>query len=117
MIKRDHYLKEIRPFYESDLIKIIVGIRRCGKSVILEQVMSEIKKKSDNIIYLNFENEIILEQFKNARDVIKYVLENKKEGKCYLFFDEVQELNEWSKICKTLRLENCSIFITGSNLS
>ena len=115
MIKRDHYLKEIRPFYESDLIKIIVGIRRCGKSVILEQVMSEIKKKSDNIIYLNFENEIILEQFKNARDVIKYVLENKKEGKCYLFFDEVQELNEWSKICKTLRLENCSIFITGSN--
>ncbi len=49
--------------------------------------MSEIKKRSDNIIYLNFENEIILEQFKKARDVIKYVLENKKEGKCYLFFD------------------------------
>ena len=115
MIKREHYLKEIRPFYESDLIKIIVGIRRCGKSVILEQVMSEIKMKSDNIIYLNFENEMVLEQFKNAHDVIMYVLEHKKEGKCYLFLDEIQEMNQWSKICKTLRLENCSIFITGSN--
>ena len=53
MIKREHYIKSIRAFYDSDLIKIITGIRRCGKSVILEQVISEIKEKTDNVIYLN----------------------------------------------------------------
>ena len=56
MIYREHYIKPVRDFYESDLIKIITGIRRCGKSVILEQIMQEIGKKTDNIIYLNFED-------------------------------------------------------------
>ena len=56
MIKREHYIKNIRTFYDSDLIKIITGIKRCGKSVILEQVISEIKEKTDNVIYLNFED-------------------------------------------------------------
>lgn len=54
MIKREHYLSKVRGFYNSDLIKIIIGIRRCGKSIILAQIMEEIKKQSDNIIYLNF---------------------------------------------------------------
>ena len=53
MIKREHYVLKIRDFYYDDMIKIITGIRRCGKSVILEQIMDEIKKKSSNII-LNF---------------------------------------------------------------
>ena len=56
MIKREKYISRIRGFYESDLIKIITGIRRCGKSVLLEQIMEEIRAKSDNIIYLNFED-------------------------------------------------------------
>lgn len=56
MIKREHYIQQIRPFYESNLIKIITGIRRCGKSVIMEQIIQEIKEKTDNIIYLNFED-------------------------------------------------------------
>ena len=58
MIKRENYLKKIRPFYNQNLIKVITGIRRCGKSVILKQIMDEIKKtgiKEENIIYINFE--------------------------------------------------------------
>ena len=53
MIKREKYLNQIREFYDTDLIKIITGIRRCGKSIILEQIKNEIKGKSDNILYLS----------------------------------------------------------------
>lgn len=56
MIIREKYLKEIRPFYDSDLIKIITGIRRCGKSVILKTIYDEINKNSSNTIYLDFED-------------------------------------------------------------
>lgn len=52
MIKREHYIEQVRPFYESDLIKIITGVRRCGKSVFLDQIIKEISEKTDNIIYL-----------------------------------------------------------------
>ena len=54
MIKREHYLNQIRGFYESDLIKVITGIRRCCKSVILEEIKDEISQKSNNVIYLNY---------------------------------------------------------------
>ena len=66
LIKREHYLKRIRGFYDSDLIKIITGIRRCGKSIILEQIMNEIKEKTDTIIYLNFEDERIISNISNC---------------------------------------------------
>ncbi len=115
MINREHYIAQIRQFYDSDLIKVITGIRRCGKSVILEQIKSEIALKSDNIIHLNFEDKRVYSQIQNADDLIRYVDENKKEGKCYLFFDEVQVLDDWHIACKTLRLDNNSVFITGSN--
>lgn len=58
MLKREKYLEKIRDFYDSDLIKILVGIRRCGKSVILEQIMQELKERNvneDHIIYVNFD--------------------------------------------------------------
>ena len=70
MIKRENYLKQIRGFYDSDLIKIITGTRRCGKSIILEQIMEEIKTKSENIIYLNFEDERILSNISNASKLL-----------------------------------------------
>lgn len=74
MIKREHYLKRIRGFYDSDLIKIIIGIRRCGKSIILEQIMNEIKEKTDNIIYLNFEDEREFRAFNNIDNNLKKIL-------------------------------------------
>lgn len=115
MIKREHYLSKVRGFYNSDLIKIITGIRRCGKSIILEQIMEEIKKQSDNIIYLNFEDERVISNISNCELLLDYVDKNRKDGLCYVFFDEIQEVTDWQKACKTLRLHNTSVFITGSN--
>ena len=115
MIKREHYIEQIRGFYDSDLIKIITGIRRAGKSVILNEVMEEIKLKTDNVIYLNFEDERILSNISNCEKLLKYIDENRKEGKCYLFFDEIHEVKDWQLACKTLRLHDNSVFITGSN--
>ena len=115
MIYREHYIKQVREFYDSDLIKIITGIRRSGKSVVLEQIMDEIKKKSDNVIYLNFEDEKLLKEIPNGNKLIDYIEKNKKNGKCYIFLDEIQMVEDWQLACKTLRLYNNSVFITGSN--
>lgn len=115
MIYREHYISQIREFYDSDLIKIITGIRRSGKSVILEQVKDEIKNKTDNIISLNFEDKRILNTIKDGDSLIDYVEKNRKKGKCYVFLDEVQMLHDWQNACKTLRLYDMSVFITGSN--
>lgn len=115
MIYREHYIKPVREFYDSDLIKIITGIRRCGKSVILEQIRSEIKQKTDNVIYLNFEDKRILTNISKSSELIKYIENNRKSGKCYVFLDEIQMIEDWQEACKTLRLYNNSIFITGSN--
>lgn len=115
MIQREHYIQQVRPFYESDLIKIITGIRRCGKSVIMEQIIQEIKNRSDNVIYLNFEDKKVSANIENADQLIAYVEEHKKSGKCYLFFDEIQMVDGWQEACKTLRLYDYSLFITGSN--
>lgn len=115
VIKRLHYIKQVRPFYESDLVKIITGIRRSGKSVILQQIIEEISQKSDNIISLNFEDIRVSSNILNGIDLMDYVKENRKEGKCYLFFDEIQIVDGWQDACKTLRLYDNSLFITGSN--
>ena len=115
MIKREHYIKEVRAFYDSNLIKIITGIRRSGKSVLLGQIKAEIQQKSDNVIYLNFENKSTQLSIPNANSIIEYVRQERKEGLCYVFLDELQVIDDWAEACKTLRLENCSLFITGSN--
>lgn len=115
MIVREKYLKAIRGFYDSDLIKVITGVRRCGKSVILETIMNEIKEKTSNVIYLNFEKTTDFDKASDVKSLINYVKENREKGKCYCFFDEIQELDDWQVAVKDLRLENCSVFITGSN--
>uniref|UniRef100_UPI00388D646E AAA family ATPase n=1 Tax=Treponema sp. TaxID=166 RepID=UPI00388D646E len=115
MVVREKYIKKIRPFYESDLIKIITGIRRCGKSIVLQQVRDEIAAKTDNIIFLEFENRRIKNQIPDIDSLLAYVDEHKKQGKCFIFLDEIQILENWQEACKTLRLENNSVFITGSN--
>lgn len=115
MIIREKYLAPIREFYESDLVKVLTGIRRCGKSFVLEMIRDEIKKKSDNIIFLNFEKSSDFEKAPNAKSLLSYVENNRKEGKCYIFLDEIQEVEDWNKAVKDLRLSNASVFITGSN--
>ncbi len=116
MIKRERYVKEIREFYDSDLIKIITGIRRCGKSVILAQIKEEISLHSSNIIYLDFEDRSTTSFITTCDDIIDYV-DNKRDKNhlCYVFLDEIQTIEDWQIACKTLRRHNCSLFITGSN--
>jgi len=92
MIKREKYIAPIRGFYKSDLIKIITGVRRCGKSVVLEQVMEEISEISDNIVFLNFEDRMVTESIDTWKDIVNYVNEHREEGLCYVFLDEVQEI-------------------------
>lgn len=115
MINREHYISSVRPFYDSDLIKIITGIRRSGKSIILEQIEAELRLKTDNIITLNFEDKAVRANILNGDALLAFVAENRKSGKCYLFFDEIQNLDGWQEACKTLRLHDNSVFITGSN--
>lgn len=115
MIYREHYISSVRPFYDSDLIKIITGIRRSGKSIILEQIEDELRSKTDNIIALNFEDKAVMANILNGDALLRYVAENRKSGKCYLFFDEIQNLDGWQEACRTLRLHDNSVFITGSN--
>lgn len=116
MITREKYISKIRNFYDSDLVKVIVGIRRCGKSVILQSIMEEIREKTDNIIYLNFEKTTDLMKVSNSIELVEYVSDKRKKGKCYIFLDEIQEVENWQNAIKDLRLDsNNSVFITGSN--
>lgn len=120
MISREIYMKRIRPFINTEIIKVFTGIRRSGKSVMLELVKNELKKSgvSDkNFLCINFE------QFSNselldAKILHKRIVEFHKsaDGKIYLFFDEIQEVDGWEKCINSCRVDfDCDIYITGSN--
>lgn len=120
MIKRELYMKRIRPFIGTDLIKVITGIRRCGKSVMLDLIKEELVETGvapKQFISLNFEdlNNAHLQTAKALHDEIT-MRAKEKEGKVYLFFDEIQEVDDWEKCINSLRVTlDCDIYITGSN--
>lgn len=120
MLKREIYLSRIRGFYDSDLVKILVGIRRCGKSVILKQIMNELKEKgvdNEHIIYINFEL-IEYEDLQDYKELNKYIKEKIiDDNKYYVFLDEIQKVDKFEEVVNSLRasIDNISIFITGSN--
>ena len=120
MLKRETYLSRIRGFYKSDLVKILVGIRRCGKSVILKQIVDELKEMKvteDHIIYVNFEL-VEYEDLRDYKKLNKYIKDNIKDDKIYyIFLDEIQRVEKFELVVNSLRasLSNVSIFITGSN--
>ena len=120
MLKRENYLSRMRGFYDSDLIKILVGIRRCGKSVILNQIIDEIKEKNvsdDHIIWINFEY-IEYEHLKDYKELNRYIKEKIiDKDKYYLFLDEIQKVDKFEEVINSIRasVKNVSIFITGSN--
>ena len=116
MIIRNHYIDPIRPFFESDLIKVITGIRRCGKSVILSQIADEYIMQGKAVLSMNFEKLEYSSTITNASELEAYVKERiPQTGKLYVFLDEVQFVENWQIACRSLRLENISLFITGSN--
>lgn len=119
MLKRELYLKKIRDFYDSDLIKILVGIRRSGKTVILNQIIEELKNRGINenhVIYINFEF-IEFEELTDYKKLNKYVKDKIIDNSLYyLFFDEIQNVEKFEKVINSLRAsQKVSIFITGSN--
>lgn len=119
-IKRERYLSEIRRFYDSNLIKVITGVRRCGKSVILNQIKEEIyfnnKTKKDHIISINFED-INFEYLKSYAKLNKYILNHiKDKEKYFIFLDEIQHVRQFEKVLSSLKAtQNVSLFVTGSN--
>ena len=118
MLKRKTYLDKIRPFYESDLVKVITGIRRCGKSVVLAQIRDELNLLGKKIISLNFEDRALSFKIKNDMELIEFVekeMSAAPEKKWYVLLDEIQSVKNWNLACRSLRLKNLSLFITGSN--
>lgn len=119
IIKREQYLSKIRPFYDSEYIKAITGIRRCGKSILMEQIVDEIKSNgvaNDHIIIFNLEGksgENITTRKKLEKELDKKI---KDEEKYYIFIDEVQHIKKFEEAIASVRISyNCSLFITGSN--
>lgn len=115
MIIRETYLSKIRPLIGKDIIKVLTGVRRGGKSVLLEQIRDEIN--SPNTIFLNFEdlsNQHLCE-YKALHDYVCEKIGDSKE-QFYLFFDEIQEVQGWEKAVNSLRVKfHADIYITGSN--
>ena len=120
MIERELYMKRIRPFIGNELIKVLTGIRRSGKSVMLELIKQELIKQGINeqqFISFNFE-QMRNAQFCTAEALYKEITirAKDKKGKIIFFFDEIQEVTHWEKCINSLRLDyDCDIYITGSN--
>ena len=118
LLKREKCLSRIRPFYDADVIKILTGSRRSGKSKIIELIIQELKEKgvkNKDILYINFED-LRFEDIDNYHKLNDYVLKHKGNDKQYLFFDEIQHVESFEKAINSFRVSfDCSIFITGSN--
>ena len=118
--KREDYLKKIRGFYnDTTMIKVISGIRRCGKSFLLKSIIEELKSNNINdkdIIYIELDSKLYKnvdtpEQLEELIDSL--ILDNNFK---YIFIDEVQNVSNYEKVINAYRESgNCSIFITGSN--
>lgn len=118
-IKREKYLQKLRPFYEVDLIKVLTGVRRCGKSILLTQIEEEFLARGvdeSHIIKVNFED-IQYEKIRTYEKLNKYVISKiTDEAKYYIFLDEIQHVRNFEKVLTSFRATlNCSIFVTGSN--
>ena len=120
MIKRESYMRRIRPFINGELVKVMTGIRRSGKSVMLELVKQELLEmgvREEQFISINFEDMRYL-HLCTAQVLHQEILTRAEDiaGKVYLFFDEIQEVKDWEKCVNSLRVAlDCDIYITGSN--
>ena len=120
MIRRNLYLDRIRPFIDQDLIKVLIGLRRSGKTILLSQIRDVLLERGvskENIKEINLESRRFKEL--EAADIFyQYVTERVKQakGRVYLFFDEIQHVEEWHSVIASFRIDfDCDIYVTGSN--
>ena len=112
---RKRYFDELLAHKDKELIKIITGIRRCGKSSLLELFKEYLKKQNAKFIHINFES-LEFEHLSDYKELYKYIKSKIKSGKYYLLFDEIQVVKDWQKAIESFRLDfECDIYITGSN--
>lgn len=118
MLPRDYYINKLISYKDTEFIKVITGVRRCGKSFILQLFQEHLRLQGlgDNILYLNFEHPDTMKLLDSA-SLYEYIKEHVKlKNKIYFLFDEVQEVNGWQKLINGLRVAyDCDIYITGSN--
>ena len=118
-VTRKKYLETISNFIDTDLIKVLTGVRRCGKSVLLTQIEEKLLNEGisqDQIIKINFEDLQFI-SLRNYLDLYKFIVEKiKDKKKHYIFLDEIQHVKKFEELLASLRASyNCSIFVTGSN--
>ena len=116
-LKRERYLKMIRPFYnDGGMIKVLTGIRRCGKSTIMRQISDEIREQvpDPDIIYLDLDDEVYRDMT-SPDQLDEEIKKSASKGRKYLFIDEIQNISGFEKVIESYRKKDYSIFITGSN--
>ena len=120
MFERELYMRQIRPFMNRPFIKVIAGIRRCGKSVVLQLIAKALEcqgVRKDHIVYMNFESFEWMDvaDAKSLYLHVKNVVE-RMEGKVYVLLDEVQEVKEWEKAVNSFMVDwDVDVYVTGSN--
>lgn len=120
MIVRERYMRQIRDFMDKPVVKIITGMRRCGKSALLELTRQELLSRgigTQNIISINFES-LRYEALKDFQALYAEISSRaeKADGKLYVLLDEIQEVNGWEQVINSLRVDfDCDIYVTGSN--
>ncbi|WP_020225328.1 ATP-binding protein [Holdemania massiliensis] len=119
MIYRPIYVEKIMTYVNAPFIKILTGIRRCGKSTILKMLIDEMKKKGireNQILHYSFDS-LEYEDIKTAKALFSHLKQHlSSEGKTYLFLDEIQEVKSWEKVVNSLMTDyDVDIYVTGSN--
>lgn len=119
MINRPIYINKIMAYVDTPFVKILTGIRRCGKSTILKMLINEMRKKGirdEQILHYSFDS-LEYEDIKTATKLFNYLKQHLfSKGKTYLFLDEIQEVRSWEKVINSLMTDyNVDIYVTGSN--
>ena len=121
MIPRELYMQKIRPFMNTEVVKVLTGIRRCGKSVMMELIQEELRKSGvaeSRILSLNLESKADprVRDIQTVLDAVRQHADCQDNEKVYLFFDEIQELAGWETLVNSLLIDiDADIYITGSN--
>ena len=120
MILRKTYLDQIIPFIDKNLIKVLTGVRRSGKTVLLQQIQDYLLqhgRRKNNVVYISFESKANA-HLKNSDALYAYLIDaaKKADGKTYIFLDEIQTVSSWEEVVSSLLVDlDCDIYITGSN--